>query len=231
MNSNDFMHTPDFRKHFVNFVQADTLMPLRSVSSQWKATATQFINEGVESGLMMVHDGKDISSHESNSRRTIERKRNVTEVLFLLNVTRVGDFACCDAAKLVVVDLPEGVEIVGGHAFYYCRSLTAVSFPATLKKIGLYAFGNCPNLDNVELLHTSLQEIGEQAFWGCSELKLMTLPESLRTLGANCFRECFNLEPSNILHPESKTSKIIADITAYLRTQPAFTEDYLNPEY
>ncbi|GMI01923.1 hypothetical protein TrLO_g8130 [Triparma laevis f. longispina] len=97
------MYTPNFRRHFVEFVLGDTLMTLRLATKGWKAAADAFIDEGVRSGAMIVHDGKDIS-YEA------ERRELVTRAIIPLNITKVGDKACLYAIKLVVVDIPEGVE-------------------------------------------------------------------------------------------------------------------------
>ncbi|GMH89507.1 hypothetical protein TL16_g11479 [Triparma laevis f. inornata] len=59
--TDQFMFTPEFRRHFIEFVPGDTLMTLRLETKGWKATADAFIDEGVRSGTMIVHDGKDIT--------------------------------------------------------------------------------------------------------------------------------------------------------------------------
>ncbi|GMH71017.1 hypothetical protein TL16_g10403 [Triparma laevis f. inornata] len=56
-----FMHTPEFRKRFVEFVPGDTLLTLRLATKGWKAAADVFIDEGVESGEIIVHNGRDKS--------------------------------------------------------------------------------------------------------------------------------------------------------------------------
>ena len=49
-----------------------------------------------------------------------ERRRLVTRVIFLLNITEVGIRACMLAINLVVVDIPEGVKSIRERAFSYC---------------------------------------------------------------------------------------------------------------
>ncbi|GMI12248.1 hypothetical protein TrLO_g625 [Triparma laevis f. longispina] len=58
-SNGQFMHTPEFRRHFVGFV-SDILMKLRVTTKAWKAVADAFIDEGVVSGKIIVHDGNDI---------------------------------------------------------------------------------------------------------------------------------------------------------------------------
>ena len=99
VTTDQFMYTPNFRRNFVEFVPGDTLMTLRLATKGWKAAADAFIDEGVRSGAMIVHDGKDIS-YEA------ERRELVMRAIFLLNITKVGDKACLYAINLVVVDTP-----------------------------------------------------------------------------------------------------------------------------
>ncbi|GMH74735.1 hypothetical protein TrLO_g3367 [Triparma laevis f. longispina] len=172
-------------------------MTLRLVTKAWKRVADAFIDEGVESGEIMVHDGYDISSIGGWKYRR-ERRKLATRVIFLLNITKVGQHECHWAVNLFVVDIPEGVQRFGHLAFRGCSSLTTISFPTTLTFIGGYAFCDCSSLDNVDLLHTNLQKIGGDVFWDCSELKSMTIPDSLQTLGCKVFTNCFKLVPSSI---------------------------------
>ena len=124
---------------------------------------------------------KDASYGVAYARK--ERRALVTRVIFLLNVTKVGELACCYAVNLVVVEIPEGVKSIGEMAFMRCASLTTNSFPTTLTSIGVAAFEDCSSLAIVDLLHTNLQELGHGAFNDCSELKSMIIPDSLQTLG------------------------------------------------
>ena len=117
----EFMHTPEFRRHFVGFVPVDALMALRLATKGWNAAADALIDEGVRSGELMVHDEKDISNDAAEARK--ERCTLVTRVIFFLNITKVGHYACKSAVNLVVVDIPEGVVRISQFAFSGCRSL------------------------------------------------------------------------------------------------------------
>ncbi|GMI04327.1 hypothetical protein TrLO_g10861 [Triparma laevis f. longispina] len=212
--TDQFMHTSEFRRHFVDFVPVNALMTLRLATKGWSTVADTLIDEGVRSGVMMVHGGRA----KRWKSRLKDMRKLVTRVIFLLNITKVGEYACYWAVNLVVVDIPEGIESIGQAAFRCCTSLTTVSFPTTLKSIGLYAFSCCSSLDNVDLLHTNLQEIGELAFSNCSELKSMTIPDSLQTLGADIFNECYEIAPSIINVNFDFASDPTSDIVAHLRS-------------
>ncbi|GMI08516.1 hypothetical protein TrLO_g15967 [Triparma laevis f. longispina] len=161
-----------FRIKFVEFVPVDALMALKSATKAWKAVVEEVIDEGVASHTMMVHDGKDISYKAAETR--VEGRELVTRVVFLLNITNVRNHACMFAADLFFVDVPEGVKSIG------------------------QASQDCSSLDNVDLLHTNLQEIGACAFYECSEQTSMMIPDSLQTLNGDIFYGCSKLVPSNI---------------------------------
>ncbi|GMH66961.1 hypothetical protein TL16_g04554 [Triparma laevis f. inornata] len=210
--TDQFMHTTEFRRHFVEYVPDDTLMALRLATKPWmrdiENLLRRIIENGGQRGSMIVHDGNDISRWKVQPRK--ERRKLATRVVFFLNITKVGERACQFADNLVVVDFPEGVESIGDYAFHCCRSLTIVCFPTTLKSIGDRAFGYCSSLDNVDLLHTNLQELGDLAFEDCYELKTMMIPDSLQTLGAYVFNECSKLVPSKINRDD--TNAVVAHL-------------------
>ncbi|GMH54700.1 hypothetical protein TL16_g01727 [Triparma laevis f. inornata] len=193
--TNQFMYTPEFRTHFVKLVPGDTVMRLRLATKGWKAAVDALIDEGVESGAIIVRGEEDFEIPNAARR---ERRALTTRVIFLLNIIKVGKCACYWARNLVVVGVPEGVESIGFVAFGCCPSLTTVSLPAALRLIGGSAFSFCISLENVDLLRTNLQELSVKAFRGCSELKSVTIPDSLQALGDNVFYECPKLIPSSI---------------------------------
>ena len=148
--------------------------------------------------------------------------RQVTKVVFLLNITKVGDRACW-ADNLVVVDIPEGITIIGDWSFYGCSSLKDVTFPKSLTSICRYSFAYCSSLEQVDLLHTNVQKIGTQAFRYCTSLREMKIPDSLQNFGDDVFVNCSKLVPSDIdvreydpyLHTTPYTT---TEVVAYLRS-------------
>ncbi|GMH87535.1 hypothetical protein TL16_g10887 [Triparma laevis f. inornata] len=215
-HTNDFMSTIDFKSHFVGFFHIEMLLVLREVCKEWNKVVKEVVDESVKSGAMIVHDGEDISWEEAEARE--EMRELATQLIFLLNIAKVGKHACMYASNLVVVDIPEGVVSIGEGAFSSCWSLTTVYFPRTLISIGKAAFISCSSLDNVDLLHTNLQELGQIAFGGCFTLKSMRIPDSLETirgLSIHVFENCYKLVPSSIDVSRwngDATSKVIAHL-------------------
>ncbi|GMI11925.1 hypothetical protein TrVE_jg12540 [Triparma verrucosa] len=213
-----FFFTDDWRLGlFVENVPLDTLMTMRLLCKDWRRAVDKFMDGMIESGVMIVIGGNDIGWKEAFAQR--ERRGFLTQVVFLLNITKVGDRACKYASILVVVEIPEGVEYIGWGAFRDCSSLTTVSFPTTLKSIGRVAFNRCSSLDNVDLLHTQLQEICDSAFYDCSELKSMTIPESLQSVGRYVFNNCSKLVPAYIDTNDRENNTVATlGVIAHLRS-------------
>ncbi|GMH97844.1 hypothetical protein TrVE_jg3175 [Triparma verrucosa] len=199
----DFMHTDDFRRLFVEFVMVDTLVAMRWLDKKWHAVVEKKLIEFEDEpfGEIIVHGGNDISYEEATSDARKERMKQVTKVIFLLNITKVGERACLYASILVVVDIPEGITSIGYRSFFRCSSLKDISFPKSLTSIGNGSFSNCSSLERVDLLHTNVRELGEDAFMDCTSLREMKIPDSLQTFDdgdGGVFTSCFKLVPSAI---------------------------------
>ncbi|GMH48485.1 hypothetical protein TrVE_jg5733 [Triparma verrucosa] len=224
----DFMHTDDFRRLFVDFVMVDTLVAMRWLDKKWHAVVEKKLIELEDEpfGEIIVHGGNDISRDEAISYARKERIKQVTKVVFLLNITKVRDCVYMCASILVVVDIPEGITSIGGGSFAHCRSLKDISFPKSLTSIGEASFANCSSLEKVDLLHTNVQEIGEGAFCNCTSLRQMKVPDSLQTFGSGVFTDCFKLVPSHIdvsyydsdSESDEETVDVTSEVIAHLRS-------------
>ena len=58
-------------------------------------------------------------------------------------MTKIGREAFSECYNLISIDIPNGVEIIGEKAFYYC-SLKQVNLPQSVTMIEDYAFEGCP---------------------------------------------------------------------------------------
>lgn len=75
-------------------------------------------------------------------------------------------------------------------AFENCKTITSVTIPNSVKKIGPCAFSNCSNLTRL-YLSEGLEEIGAEAFDGCSNLRGdLLLPKTLKSIGSFAFCNC-----------------------------------------
>ncbi|GMH52269.1 hypothetical protein TrST_g7433 [Triparma strigata] len=197
---------------------ADTLVAMRWLDRKWHKVVEKMLIEFENEpfGEIIVHGGNDISGEEAISDVRKDRIKQVTQVVFLLNITKVGDRVCMFASILVTVDIPEGISSIGLASFAYCSDLKDVKFPKSLTSIGTRSFAECYSLEEVDLLHTNVQELGDGAFWGCTSLREMKVPDSLQTFGANVFYNCSKLVPSNI---NVGLNHDVSAVVAYLRSK------------
>ena len=87
---------------------------------------------------------------------------------------------------LTDVTIPEGVERIGDHAFFYCRILEKVNLPSSLTEIGANGFGICEKLTSI-VIPDGVTSIGDSAFASSASLNEVTLPSSLVTIGDTAF--------------------------------------------
>lgn len=84
-----------------------------------------------------------------------------------------------------VVNIPEGVQTIGSGAFGYCKFITDVVMPSTMKIIGPSAFGTSSVAQLT--LNEGLEEIGKGAFSWCGSVKGIELPSTMRILSDSAF--------------------------------------------
>ena len=104
---------------------------------------------------------------------------------------RQGAFHGC--TNLEKVHLPNSLRVIDGSAFAECTSLTTISLPQSLKRLGRAAFGNCKGLRNV-FLNNGLEEIFSYCFSGCSVLEEIQIPDSVNICGLGIFQNCTDLK-------------------------------------
>ena len=107
-------------------------------------------------------------------------------------VTTIRNYAFYYCSSLTTVSFPVATSI-GSSAFYYCRSLTTVSFPK-VSIIGSSAFCCCSSLTMVSFpVATS---IGMSAFYSCTRLTTVSFPVAT-SIGSSAFASCTSLTTVN----------------------------------
>ncbi len=110
-----------------------------------------------------------------------------------VSIRKIGDMAFTyDFYLNCSIVIPDGVEEIGNHAFMLCSALPeAPELPATLKRIGDYAFYN--TCFSSITLPDGLEAIGEGAFER-SRLTSVYIPDSCLEIGIRAFNSCVELE-------------------------------------
>ena len=81
VGGDDFMHTDDFRRLFVGFVMADTLVVMRWFDKKWHAVVEKKLTEVEDEphGEIIFHGGNDISDDEAYSGARLEKMKRLAK--------------------------------------------------------------------------------------------------------------------------------------------------------
>ncbi|MDE6370399.1 MAG: leucine-rich repeat domain-containing protein, partial [Duncaniella sp.] len=132
--------------------------------------------------------------------------KNLNTLYLPKGATVIGDNAFYGTVALEEVILPEGLETICDGAFGRTYSdatpsrLNKINFPASLRKIGKYAFDG-QELQSV-VLNEGLEEIGEGAFKTCDNLRELTIPSTLKAIPVDAF---YGIGVSKLTIPDNIT--------------------------
>ena len=110
-------------------------------------------------------------------------------------------YACAKKDKTFTV--PEGIHLIGEHAFDSSVNLTTVSLPSTVTVIDGMAFYGCDNLSKINIPE-GVTTIDSYAFSGCKSMYSITLPRGLKKANLKAFNECTSL--TIYIHPDTDMS-------------------------
>lgn len=116
---------------------------------------------------------------------TVTRNNKVYAVTGIYNSAFSG-------SSIKSISLPDGLQVIRGHAFYSCQSLTEIEIPSTVEELGSHVFYNCYKLNKLTL-HDGLKTIREYAFAYCTQLTNVTLPNTVTLIEHNTFYGCSGL--------------------------------------
>ena len=104
----------------------------------------------------------------------------------------IGDHAFDYCESLTSITLPIGITKIGWGAFRACSSLRSLTLPSGITEIGNLAFKDCSGLTSLTI-PTRVTEIGTLAFSGCSGLTSLTLPPGITEIKSEAFSDCSGL--------------------------------------
>lgn len=129
-------------------------------------------------------------------------------VIYINNVAfRYNPNSQSDNSSIVI---KEGCTTIADNFLVYSdwrdeefkKSVTSLTLPSTLKKIGNNALNELPLVEKIELPE-GLEHIGDDAFRNCSKLYFDKLPDAIQHIGYQAFRNCDLTEitlPENLTH-------------------------------
>lgn len=124
----------------------------------------------------------------------------------------IGQANNLNQSFLTKVIFGESINKVADDAFNSCTFLTEINTPMSLINIGVRAFKNCINLQQIDFQYFST--IGANAFERCNSFTSITIPTALSntTLGTNAFLNCSNISQINILKTPTNTASALSGV-------------------
>lgn len=91
--------------------------------------------------------------------------------------------------SVTTITLPKNVTKIGAYAFDGLSALKKVTINGSVTEVGPSAFYNCKKLTTISLPKT-VKTIGPYAFYGCSSLTSFVVPENVTTIENYTFYNC-----------------------------------------
>lgn len=139
-----------------------------------------------------------VISHCTEAATSIEIPSEIED----LPVTAIGSNAFTFCRNLTELTIPDSVKKIGSAAFAHCESLPEIKLPDGITLIDSGVFYNCASLTEITI-PAGVTEIGDNAFEGCSGLKSITIPDKVTSIGNGAFSSCGSL--TEITIPDSVT--------------------------
>ena len=105
-------------------------------------------------------------------------EKKLTEIKFSKKLTKIGDYAFSNCARMKKYNLPKTVKSIGKCAFRWNYSLKTVNVPKKVKTIQFATFEDCVNLKKVNM--KSVTNIERRAFCGDKKLKKVKLNKKVK---------------------------------------------------
>ncbi len=129
-------------------------------------------------GLLIVGGSGDMADwSEGNPTPWNDKKYIITKILFVGEITSIGDNAFTSCENLIYADLPYGISSIGANAFSECNNLVDILIRNSVTKIAKGAFAGCNKLHDVNYYGTHEQ-------W--NNIKIETDNESLINAVLHC---------------------------------------------
>ena len=120
---------------------------------------------------IVVENGNTVYDSRNNCNAIVETASNTIitackNTAIPTSIKHIGDNAYW-GCLLTAINIPEGVESIGYHAFMDCSNLETVVIPSTVTSIGQRAFSGCDNLTslNVKVVNPVELPLEEESYW------------------------------------------------------------------
>ena len=147
-------------------------------------------------------DGTPVSEIGESAFENCKRLREITfpndlDLQMSDSGLNIEDYAFSGCTSLTSITIPYGVRKLGRGAFSGCSALRHAELPEFIISVGDYAFSHCEALKTI----TPLSEINEGVFSHCKSLSVFPVSNTVSVISEDAFYHCYGL--TKITIPES----------------------------
>ncbi|MBQ6192621.1 MAG: leucine-rich repeat protein [Bacteroidaceae bacterium] len=106
------------------------------------------------------------------------------------------------------VDIDYGITNISDYEFADLPNCISIRIPQSCKKIGSFAFSDCPQLKDIQI--TGVEELGSCVFMNCTGLEYISLGMGLKKAGNYIFKYCTSLK---VIDNKDNTPAEVNDFT------------------
>ena len=121
-------------------------------------------------------------------------RMDIESITLPVELKKLGNYACYNAAGIYEILLPAGIEVLGEHAFEGCINLTRVTIPENVEYMGANLFKSCTGLREVNIkapTSTYKVQVPENSWFLESTPKVQILIPSLINTSVENVQACY----------------------------------------
>ena len=121
-------------------------------------------------------------------------RMDIESITLPVELKKLGNYACCNAAGIYEILLPAGIEVLGERAFEGCINLTRITIPENVEYMGANLFKSCTGLREVNIkapTSTYKVQVPENSWFLESTPKVQILIPSLINTSVENVQACY----------------------------------------
>ncbi len=126
--------------------------------------------ELTDDGTLTISGEGEMYDYTGWSNRSPWDEDEICEIIFVGNVSTIGNHAFSYCDNLTEIKIPDGVTSIGDSSFSGCDNLTSIDISDSVLEIGEWAFSDCYSLTTISFGNKAVC-VGEEAFSNCENIQ------------------------------------------------------------
>ncbi len=146
-----------------------------------------------DNGILTISGSGGMYNYDyENNKSPFCENDAIEQVIIEDGVTNVGEYAFYLCKNIKTVEFPASLLRIDKNAFSFCNSLTSITIPSGVAYIGVGAFSYCSRLSTATITG-NVTVINKGTFFVCNALRKVYLPASITIIDESAFGSCANM--------------------------------------